>query len=178
MKSTQVLLLLKQNNILNDVVIEGHDFEFPDKNRSILKSDKKNKEQIIINSIFKSSFIAGCISFDSKISFINCVFENTAMFHGAIFEKKVVFENCIFNSVSEFSSTFFLKKAIITDCKFLEFLSFNAAQFKDEFIFKNNNLKKGTDLLGNLDKPNKVYFDKNPTIENNIGNLEMNILTE
>lgn len=175
MKQIEALLLLKQNNILNNIVIEGEVFEFPDKYRSILKKDKKNKEQIIINLIFKSSFIAGCISFDSKISFINCVFENVAMFHGAIFEKEVIFENCTFKSVSEFSSTYFLKKTSFIDCKFLEFLSFSTAQFDEELTFKKNHLNKGTDLLGNLNKPIKVLFKKETFIEDNIGNLGINI---
>ena len=97
------------------------------------------------------------------------------MFHGAIFEKEVIFENCTFKSVSEFSSTYFLKKTTFIGCKFLEFLSFNAAQFDEELTFKKNYLNKGTDLLGNLNKPFKVLFKKEAFIEDNNGNLRINI---
>ena len=135
---------------------------------------KEDKEQIIIDSKFKLNFIAGCISFDSKVSFINCIFEGTAMFHGAIFEKKAIFKNCKFNSISEFSSTYFLDRTFFENCYFSNFLSFSGSQFDKEFIFKNNYLKKGSDLLGNLDKPYKVLFKKETFIEGNIGNLELN----
>lgn len=103
---------------------------------------------------------------------------NSINIQGSIVHKELLIKDCTYNKFVNFFNIYCLGDVIIDNCIFEEFVDFGDCWFKNNVIIRNNTFKKGTNLLGNLDRPYKVTFDKKPTIENNIGNLEMNILTE
>lgn len=131
---------------------------------------------IIENCIFEKDFIAAYF-FNKNVLIKNCIFNGKFVFNGGMFYQKVAIENSIFTDYNSFGAGIsFMDEVIIINNIFSEFLDINDAKFKEHLIFKNNILKNGSNLLGNLDKPYEVTFKKNPTIENNVGDLKMNIL--
>ena len=109
-----------------------------------------------------------------------CFTENNQEFSiilycSTIYEKLVI-DNCIFRNAANFFALHCLGEVTIKNCIFHEFVDFGDCWFKNKVTIKRNEFKKGTNLLGNLDKPYKVNFDIKPIIQENIGALNLNIL--
>lgn len=164
----------KENILKNKIIKKKIDFNVFSKKNTVDIYD----EIIIENCIFEEDFI-GANFFRKAFTIKNSIFKKEFSIFGAIFYKKIIIENCFFygNSILG-GGIYFLNEATFKNNIFNSFLDINDAEFKECLIFKNNILKNGSNLLGNLDKPYKVNFNKKTTIENNIGNLEMNVLTE
>ncbi|PQJ76757.1 hypothetical protein [Polaribacter glomeratus] len=140
----------------------------------------------IKNVIIEGSFRSLCSNFQTL------TIENTKFFNNPEIEQKkddsfnlfrsnfigiFTVRNCEFKGKVNISALHCLKDVVIENCIFEEFVDFGDCWFRNNTTIRNNTFKKGTNLMGNSDKAYKVTFDKKPTIENNIGNLEMNILT-
>lgn len=159
-----------KERVAANLTIQGESLDFPDKmQKSMFKSSNISKDVLLENIKFDCEVIAGAINFDYTITFKKCTFNYPAIFHGTNFEKRVSFESCNFESMVDFSSTYFLDEANFRYCRFNDMLSFESAQFDSILNFEQNLLKKGTNLLGNMNQPNQVLFNKPHRILNNQG---------
>jgi hypothetical protein len=167
-----ILEIIKTKPINNKTISENINFgELCKKNSLDIDYDI-----IINNCIFEEDFIAPYF-FNKKFLIKNCIFNKKFVLYGGIFYDKVIIENSIFIGYNSFGAGIsFMDKVLFNNNVFSEFLDINDAEFKKKLNFSNNILKKGTNLLGNLGKAYEITFNKTPTIENNIGDLKMNIL--
>ena len=93
---------------------------------------------------------------------------------GRYFEGGLVLSNCIINQSITFEAGGHNKEAIIIENNvFTCFVDFLDAHFDGRFIFRNNILLAGSNLLGNKKFPFATLFNAGIVEENNIGNLYM-----
>lgn len=93
--------------------------------------------------------------------------------HGGYFKKGVTISNCIFENLITFEAGGHndLGEIDISNNIFNCFVDFFDAHFTNKFIFTNNILTKGSNLLGNAGLPIETLFRGIPEIENNLGEL-------
>lgn len=166
--------------VIKDVNIEVLSF---DEKIVISKVKYLNKIEIK-NSIINKYFRNLCVNFQSLL-IENSVFSSNSKIkefeclniYRANFIGKLIIKESIFKGKVNISALHCLKDVVIENCIFEEFVDFGDCWFRNNTTIRNNTFKKGTNLMGNLDKAYKVTFDKTPTIENNIGDLKINILS-
>ncbi len=151
-------------------------------------------EDTLFNNCIVEKFSIVGIMGNSEIIFKNCIIDRLGILD--IIYRKVYIENCVINDLVAWGTYFkgglslkncIIKKTatfeagghndeevIIENNVFMCQLDFFDTQFRSTFIFRNNILLAGTDLLGNKDKVYKTVLGSDYTIENNIGNLESN----
>ena len=126
-----------------------------------------------------------------KITIKNCIIGN--IFLGYIFKKEVILEhslirsleavggwfeggltltNCIVRDKIRFEASGHNKQSVIIENNVFHcFVDFFDAHYEESFIFRNNILLSGSNLLGNKGLVVQTLFSKEVTIENNIGDL-------
>ena len=171
------------NNSIKHSIIENLSFE----EEKLFKGVMYVENVEIIHTRVNKSFMNLCTNFQ-KVVIEDCVFSKFTDIDNEVKECLNIyrgnFEDNLFINKSSFfgrvnmSALHCLGKVIIENNIFEEFVDFGDCWFKGTVIIRNNQFKKGTNLLGNQDKPYKVTFDKKPCIENNTGNLAMDVLPE
>jgi hypothetical protein len=129
-----------------------------------------------------------------RIAFKNCSINRFAI--GSFICRKIFLENCVINDLVAVSARWIgglcLKNCVVINSATFEAgghnkedviiennvfacrLYFFDTKFENTFIFRNNIILAGTDLLGNKDKGYRTELGNNYTVEKNIGDLELN----
>ncbi|GAA4104496.1 hypothetical protein [Mucilaginibacter panaciglaebae] len=94
---------------------------------------------------------------------------------GAWFEEGLEVKNCVFISEVTFEAGGHntIQPILIENNVFNCFVDFFDAHYNGPFIFTNNLVLKGSNLLANSDKPYKTIFAAGSKIESNIGTLNI-----
>ena len=151
-------------NYINANVFQIEDFTYPIR---IIDSEVKSITSMLLNI--------------STLKIENVIFNEldkdfSINLYCSVIYKELLIKDCVISKPSNFFAIHALGEVTIENCTFEEFVDFGDCWFKNNTVIRNNTFKKGTNLLGNLDKPYKVTFDKKPIIENNKGDLRMNVL--
>ena len=133
-----------------------------------------DKEVVIKNCIIEH-FSGSATQFEKPVKLINSHFKKCE-FISTYFLGGLTIENCTFDSYLDFQTGGHNKnKTAITiiNNDFLDFVNFFDCWYKNEVTICNNNFHRGTNLLGS---PHNipVTFESDPTINNNIGQLNLN----
>ncbi len=123
-----------------------------------------------------NSFIESNIQFNKPVKFISCQF-NKCDFSFAYFAGGLEIVNCSFKNYLNFecgghnkSKSEFRMEGSIFYC----FVNFYDCFYEGPFILKDNELRKGTNILGNIGMPYETTFIHKPVFENNKGILNLN----
>lgn len=135
--------------------------------------DSWEKEVLLKNCTFEY-FSGSATQFKESVHLVNCYFKK-CQFVFSYFLGGLIIENCIFDDYLDFQAGGHNKNGnpvILANNQFAGFVNFFDCWYESEIIIKNNDFKKGANLLG---KPFgiPVTFDVVPVIEDNKGQLNL-----
>lgn len=131
-----------------------------------------DKNILIDNCIIDKLSIPGN-SFSEMVTITNTIIKDFCAV-GCYFEGGLLLSNCIIADLFTLEAGGHNrkdKKIIIEQNIFNCFADFFDAHFEGQFIFENNILFKGSNLLGNNGLPTETRFNVSSRIENNLGDL-------
>jgi hypothetical protein len=135
--------------------------------------EKIHDDLIIDNCSINKLMISGSY-FYAKVHITNSIInEFNAL--GRYFKGGLFLSNCIINKKTTFEAGGHNNNGVIQieNNIFNCYVDFFDAQYEGPFIFKNNILMNGSNLLGNLDSMIKTDFKSTCVIENNIGKIDL-----
>ncbi len=134
-----------------------------------------DKEVVLQNCIIEK-FTGHFQAFEKPVKLTNCYFKNCD-FMSASFLGGLTIDNCTFETCLDFSAGGHNKAGnpvIITNNNFKDFVDFFDCWYENEVIISGNKFQQGTNLLGRVHGI-PVSFDIEPIIENNTGEIDVNI---
>jgi hypothetical protein len=165
--AARALDLINSNEPIKDVFISGK--------LSLSGLDNFNKSIILENCIVE--YIEGISSqFLKKLEFRNSNFK-LCDFTFTYFLGGLDLDCCVFENYLDFQAGGHNKSNSlfsITNCTFKGFVNFFDCWYESQVVIQSNHFIKGTNLLGkDRETGIKTRFDILPTVENNVGKLDV-----
>ena len=126
----------------------------------------------ITSCIINKVNVAGC-KFTQPVKISNCII-TSFLAVGTWFEEGITIENSTFLQETTFEAGGYNKpgaQVVLKNNIFHPFVNFFDCHYSGPFIFKNNLILNGSNLLGNTDTPIGIRFEKGNEISNNNGIL-------
>ena len=136
------------------------------------------KEDVLYfkNCIIENIDLIGVFELKIELRIENCIISNLQI-NSCWFTKGFVFKNNIVKNTIDYQMGGHNVNAIIIEGNiFLAFFSFFDCQFEEIIRLKNNIFRNGTNILGNKGKGYENSFERGFLIEENIGELSLNIV--
>lgn len=158
--------LLRDGRPLTDIYVVGE--------LKIETNETWDKEVVFENYIVE--YFSGSVTqFDKPVKLVNCHFKK-CQFTFTYFLGGLTIDSCTFDNYLDFQAGGHNKTGNpinIINNDFKDFVNFFDCWYENEVTISNNRFHNGTNLLG---KPHNisVTFDKEPTIKDNIGELDLN----
>jgi hypothetical protein len=132
------------------------------------------EKEVIMKNCTLEYFSGSATQFKKPVHLVNCRFKK-CQFVFSYFLERLIIENCLFDDYLDFQAGGHNKNGkpiILANNQFAGFVNFFDCWYESEVIIKNNDFKKGANLLGKpFDIP--VTFDVVPIIEDNKGQLNL-----
>lgn len=131
--------------------------------------------ELVIRDCFVENLVSHSIEFIHGLRLVGSHFDRCS-FNYAYFIGGLTIDNCFFDTYLDFEAGGHNQKNCAFKLKqssFNGFVNFFDCWFQSTVEVVDNEFKKGTNLLGNKDKPFRVQFDLPPLIEHNRGQMDL-----
>lgn len=161
----EALNLITRGEVISNCIIRG----------SLLFGESEFNFPVVFENCEVENLKSGSVQYNRVVKFNKCHFKKCELSF-CYFPEGLEIISCLMDSYIDFQCGGHNKPTAIvriTDTVFKEFVNFFDCIYEGPVIITNNKFEKGTNLLGNQNKPYAVSFHSVLTIENNEGELSI-----
>jgi len=158
--------LIRNNHPIRDKVVVGQ--------ISLVNLDQADSLSVIIDNSLIDELIANSINFDKQVILRNSTFKKCE-FLFTYFRDGLLISDSVFNSYLDFQCGGHNRpeaKIEILNNEFDDFVNFFDCIYNGPVTIRNNEFKRGTNILGNKGQPFEAQFDLGLYINNNRGQID------
>jgi hypothetical protein len=139
------------------------------------KIEKELNRELVIQDCFIENLVSISAEYRHSLRLVRSHL-NKCSFNYTYFIGGLTIRDCTFDSYLDFEAGGHNQnncKFQIAQSSFDGFVNFFDCRFQSHVEIVGNEFKRGTNLLGNMDKPFRVQFDSPALIENNRGQIDL-----